>query len=102
MTTACGALRSCTQWRNQMDKKDGMKGFERDALASLQAVALDTACSATARVAAAKAILEHLRPSPQIRAKGDRKAGAAPSKTPAELASELDALRKRRAIDALR
>lgn len=86
-----------------MGGKSEKTDFESAALVSLRAVAQDVSCSATARVAAAKAILEHLRPAPPApKQRGAARASGAPVKTPSELADELAELRRKRAIQALK
>jgi hypothetical protein len=74
--------------------------YERAALASLQAVASDATASPAARVAAARAVLEHLAPraAPARRPK----APPGPGKTEAELRDDLAQLRARRAVDGFR
>lgn len=67
---------------------------ERAALAALQAVANDPQSSAAARVAAARAMLEHLRPPGQKPASAP-KAPAPPKRSPAELAEALRVVRSK-------
>jgi hypothetical protein len=83
-----------------MSKKED---FERAALASLLAVASDGKASPAARVAAGRAVLEHLARGQAAPGAPRRSPAAKPqTRSEAELRDELAELRRKRAIEAFR
>jgi hypothetical protein len=78
-----------------MMKRADQAAAERAALAALQSVADDPKSSPSARVAAARTMLEYLHPdAPKPAAKPSP--GTAPTRTPAELREALEVVRARR------
>jgi hypothetical protein len=77
-----------------MMKRAEQAAAERAALASLQAVADSPSSSASARVAAARAILEHLHPAPAKPA-ASKPGPKAPARSPEELQAALSVVRSK-------